>query len=187
MIRVHRKKQTANTVSEEKTVGSIKVTAESEACEKKPSQKRASATSAALRILQSGANSSLMLREKLSRKGYSRDEVEEALDEVQHAGLLDDRGLLFAHAEYLAVRKCYGKRRVYIELVRKFDRPLVEAYFEEAVEEIDFSACCLAFAKKNSKGINSSLAAKLSQRGYAASEIRYALSSLSSEQEDQFT
>ena len=199
MIRIHQtKKQKAVKSSEEETkewqseAKSCKIEKQKDACDKTKTSTRASATSAALRILQSGANSSFMLREKLRRKGYSSEEIEEALQEVKDAGLLDDCRLLFAHAEYLAVRKFYGKRRVYMELMRKFDRPLVDAYFEEAVEEIDFSAYCLILAKKNGKKEREALAAKLSRQGYAANEIRYALSLLSSEhflakQEDQST
>ena len=188
MIRVHQtKKQKAVKSSEEETkewqseAKSHKIEKHEDACDKTKTSTRASATSAALRILQSGANSSFMLREKLKRKGYSSEEIEEALQEVKDAGLLDDCRLLFAHAEYLAMRKFYGKRRVYMELMRKFDRSLVDAYFEEAVEEIDFSFYCLTFAKKNGTKGKEALYAKLSRQGYSQGEIRYALSFLSSE------
>ena len=170
-----------------KVTKSSKVKNRVDACEKDAVSKRASATSAALRILQSGANSSYMLREKLSRKGYLCEEINEALCEVKEAGLLDDRRLLFAHAEYLATRKYYGKRRVYMELVRKFDRPLVNDNWEKAVEEIDFSSHCLTLAEKNRGKDRNLLAAKLSRQGYTASEIRFALSSLPSNEEDNYT
>jgi len=194
MIRVHQnKRQTAAKSSEEETkdlqtvTKSSKVKNREDACEEKPSHTRSSAASSALRILQSGANSSLMLREKLARKGYSQIEIEDALCEVKDAGLLDDKRLFFAHAEFLATRKFYGKRRVYMELMRKFDRETVDAYFEEALEEIDFSSCCLTFAKKNRTKEKETLLAKLSRQGYSQSEIRYALSFLSSEPEDNDT
>ena len=197
MIRVHQKQKATQSSTEEaknsqNATKSSKLKSREDACEKTETPKRSSCTSAALRILQSGANSGFMLREKLRRKGYAPDEIEDALREVTDAGLLDDKRLFFAHAEALATRKYYGKRRVYMELMRKFDRPLVDAYFEEAVEEIDFSAYCLILAKKNGKKEREALAAKLSRQGYAANEIRYALSLLSSEhflakQEDQST
>lgn len=193
MIRIHQNKKTKAIASEnedaelfETKVKSNRVVREKETCDETTAPKRALASSSALRILQSGANSSHMLREKLRRKGYSEEEIEEALREVTEAGLLDDRRLLFAHAEFLAARKFYGKRRVYMELTRKFGRNLVDACFEEAVEEIDFSSYCLTLAKKNATKGKEALAAKLSRQGYASSEIRLALSVLS-EQEDNFT
>ena len=197
MIRVHQKNKriaTESSVEEfetrEKATKSSKVMIRTDACEdcgEEKTPKRSSASSAALRILQSGANSSRMLRDKLSRKGYSQEEIEEALDEVKTAGLVDDRRLLFAHAEYLAARKFYGRRRVYMELVRKFDRSLVDTYFEEALAEIDFSSYCSALAQKNRDKGKDALIAKLSRQGYTASEIRSALSILSSEQGDDYT
>ena len=197
MIRIHQKTKriatkSGNEESEtlEKATKSSKVMNRTDACEEcgeEKTPKRSSAASAALRILQSGANSSRMLRDKLTRKGYSKEEIEEALDEVKTAGLVDDRRLLFAHAEYLAARKFYGKRRVYMELVRKFDRSLVDTYFEEALAEIDFSSYCSDLAKKNRGKGKEALAAKLSRQCYTASEIRFALSILSSEQDDDST
>ncbi len=185
MIRVHQKQKATQSSIEEaienqNATKSSKVKSREDACEKEQTPKRSSCASAALRILQSGANSSFMLREKLRRKGYAFDEIEDALCEVKDAGLLDDKRLFFAHAEALATRKYYGKRRVYMEVLRKFDRETVDAYFEEALEEVDFSSLCLAFAKKtgaNAKG-RDALLAKLSRQGYTSGEIRYALSSL---------
>ena len=194
MIRVHQKNKRKATESGTKqpeiletATKSSKVVNRTDACdecEKEQTPKRSSATSSALRILQSGANSSRMLRDKLSRKGYTREEIEDALDEVKTAGLVDDRRLLFAHAEYLASRKYYGKRRVYMELLRKFDRSLVDIYLEEALEEIDFSSYCLDLAQKNRGKGKDALLAKLSRQGYAASEIRSALSQLVLDEDD---
>ena len=183
MIRVHQKQKETKRSEEETNDLQIatkcsKIENRRDACEEIESPKRSSSSSSALRILQSSVNSSLMLREKLRRKGYSQEEIEEALQEVKDAGLLDDKRLFFAHAEFLATRKFYGKRRVYMELVRKFDREIVDAYFEEALEEIDFSSLCLAFAQKNSTKGREALAAKLSRQGFSSNEIRYALSSL---------
>lgn len=190
MIRVHQNKRKATKNSNEEAkdaqmaTKSSKLEKHEDACEEKAIS---ACTAAALRILQSGANSSMMLREKLRRKGYDVNEIRTTLAELSEAGLLNDCRLLFAHAEFLAARKYYGKRRVYLELLRKFDRPLVDTYFNEAVEEIDFSACCTAFAKKNRGKDKNALAAKLSRQGYAAGEICHALSLLSCEQEEDYS
>lgn len=183
MIRVHQKqkatKSSAEDIKESQVATkSSKVKSREDACEEKQNVKRSSCTSSALRILQAGANSSYMLREKLRRKGYPSDEIEEALGEVKDAGLLDDKRLFFAYAEALATRKYYGKRRVYMEALRKFDRETVDAYFEDALTEIDFSLLCLTFAKKMKGKERDTLLAKLSRQGYTSAEIRYALSFL---------
>lgn len=183
MIQVHQKQKATKsgekeTKTDDNATKSSKIKHGVDVHDETPRITRSSCASSALRILQSGANSSFMLREKLRRKGYSHDEIEDALKEVKDAGLLDDKRLFFAHAVFLATRKYYGKRRVYMELTRKFDRETVVAYFEEALEEVDFSSCCLTFAQKNAAKGRDALAAKLSRQGYTASEIRNALSSL---------
>ena len=147
----------------------------------KKNETKASATSAALRILQSGANSSRMLREKLARKGFEKDEIEEAVAFVVDAGFVHDEKLLHAHAEYLAERKYYGKSRIRMALSQKFDRQAVDCFFEAAVEEIDFSAYCLKYARKHASKGREALIASLKRQGYQTAEIRYALSSLAEE------
>ena len=136
------------------------------------------ATQAALRILQAGANSSKMLREKLMRKGFEADDCEETLLFLQEQGLLDDQRLLQNHVLFLAERRFYGKARIRLELFCKFDRAVVDECLEEALEGIDFEALCFAAAKKSKGKGREALMQKLRRQGYATSEIRYALAML---------
>lgn len=133
------------------------------------------ALTSALRILQSGANSTRMLREKLVRKGFQKSEIEEAIAEVVKAGYVNDRRLLISHADYLARRKYYGKSRIRMALLQKFDRRTVEAYWEEAVEEIDFLSYAEALVLKNRAKSREVLITKLKRCGYTGEEIRKAL------------
>ena len=133
------------------------------------------ALTSALRILQSGANSTRMLREKLMRKDFQKSEIEEAIAEVVKAGYVNERRLLSSHADYLARRKYYGKSRIRMALLQKFDRKTVEAYWEEAVEEIDFLQYAEALVLKNRAKSREALIAKLKRCGYTGDEIRKAL------------
>lgn len=73
------------------------------------------------------------LDQKLSRRGFSRDEIESTLEALSQTGLLDD----LAHARDLAVgplaRKDFGPRRVRAELMR---RGVEEEVAERVVSEI---------------------------------------------------
>ncbi len=133
---------------------------------------------AALRILSAGANSSRMLREKLCRKGFSREDAAAAASRAAEAGLVGDRRLLIAHAEYLARKKFYGKSRIRMELLQKFDRETVERFFEEAVEGIEFAAYATTLAGRYADRGREYVIGRLRRAGYASAEIRGALNEL---------
>lgn len=133
---------------------------------------------AALRILSAGANSSRMLREKLCRKGFSREDAAAAASRAAEAGLVGDCRLLIAHAEYLARKKFYGKSRIRMELLQKFDREIVERFFEEAVEEIEFAAYATTLAGRYADRGREYVIGRLRRAGYASAEIRGALNEL---------
>ncbi len=130
---------------------------------------------AVLRILAAGPNSSRMLKEKLRRKGFSQETAEEAVERARKARLFNDRLLLIAHTGYLARKKYYGKSRIRMALLQKFDRETVEEFFEEAVEEIDFSAQAAALAGRFAGRGEEYLIGRLHRAGYTASEIRAAV------------
>lgn len=143
--------------------------------EKKPEDE---AFRAALRILSSGANSSRMLREKLCRKGFSKEDAAAAVERADDAGLIGDRRLFFSHAEYLARKKFYGKNRIRLALMQKFDREIVERFFEEAVEELDFASYAVTLAGRYAGRGREYVIGRLQRAGYASSEIRSALQAL---------
>lgn len=140
---------------------------------------------AALPILSSGANSTRMLRDKLIKKGYSAAEARLAAEEAHEAGLLNDRRLLEAYAYSLATRKYYGKGRIRLILQQKFDRDVVERYFEEALEDIDFYALAVELARRFWPRGREYVIGKLKRAGYSVYEIRRALEALGAQNAEE--
>ena len=129
MIRIHQKKKPeAEEDGGEREMRATRLDAEGEdrpkpqRAAKKPrdEQKRPEVLSSAYRILQSGANSRKMLREKLVKKGFSVDEANEAIALCEAQGFLAEKKLFLAHASYLAEKKRFGRRRIRLELMKKF-------------------------------------------------------------------
>lgn len=141
-------------------------------------KERAAATSSAFRILQSGANSKKMLREKLLKKGYSKRECEAAIEECVALGFIKDGELLTAHTAFLAQKKHFGKSRIRMELLKKFDRKTVEDHFTEAIVEIDFLKNAREEALKLLHRGKAYLVRRLQLLGYSSSEIYEALKDL---------
>ena len=141
------------------------------------------ALSAAYRILQSGANSRKMLRDKLMKKGFSKDEANTAIAFCEKEGLLHEKRLFVAHTEFLARKKHYGKSRIFRELLLKFDRQTVEDYFDEAISEIDFEAYANAEAERSCHRGKRYVQSRLHTLGYSSHEIYEAVDGLSFETE----
>jgi len=141
-------------------------------------EKRSPATSAAFRILQSGANSKKMLRDKLLKKGFSGVECEAAIEECLSLGFVKERELLLTHTLYLANKRHFGKKRIRMELYKKFDRETVEKYFDEALEEIDFQKNAREEALKLLRRGKSYLVRHLALLGYSSHEVYEALKDL---------
>lgn len=139
--------------------------------------------SSAYRILQSGANSRRMLREKLIKKGYGREIASKAVAICEKQGMLFEKRLLLAHTEYLARKKHYGKSRIRLVLLQKFDRESVEEYFDEAIGEIDFAAYAKEEAEKGAHRGKRYLVSRLHTLGYSSSEIYKALDGIPLESE----
>lgn len=136
------------------------------------------ALSAAYRILQSGANSRKMLRDKLVKKGFSLTEANYAIALCESQGLLSEKRLLLSHTEYLARKKHYGRSRIYRELLKKFDRESVVSYFDEAIAELDFTELAKAEAERVSYRGKRYVLSRLSSLGYSSHEIYEALDGL---------
>ena len=116
------------------------------------------------------------LDQKLSRRGYSRDDIDTTLEELSQTGLIDD----LAHARGLAVgpmaRKDFGPRRIRAELIR---RGVEEGVVEAVVSEI-FSGSdeelrrAREAARKRSRASamdDSKLGRHLDRKGYSKSVI----------------
>ena len=139
----------------------------------------------ALRLLDKRDYSRKMLLDKLTEKGISPADAEEAADWLCSVGLVDDRryaGLVVRH--YAA--KGYGERRVRDELYRRgvpkelWDEALAE--MPEQDDTLDRLIRSKLGGKELSKENLSRVSAALQRRGYGWQEIREAIERLNIEE-----
>lgn len=139
----------------------------------------------ALRLLDKRDYSRKMLLDKLTEKGISPADAEEAADWLCSVGLVDDRryaGLVVRH--YAA--KGYGERRVRDELYRRgvpkelWDEALAE--MPEQDDTLDRLIRSKLGGKEPSKENLSRVSAALQRRGYGWQEIREAIERLNIEE-----
>ena len=150
--------------------------------EGKPSRRKRektppSARSTALRLLSLGDHSSFGLREKLSQRGFSAEEIEETIEYLKANRLLNDLRYGENLIYYMAQRKYYGAYKIRMELSRKLDGEYIEALLPEALEEFDFPALARQFAEKSQNRGKSreQMIRLLKARGYAVKDIRFAV------------
>jgi len=130
---------------------------------------------AALVLIRFSANSRKMLEDKLIKRGFSKNVVKIALDNLENGGFINDKQLLCAHAFRLATVKFYGKYRIRLDLCRKFHKETVNKYFDTAIEGIIFEEYAEKLAEKYKSYGKTYVAAKLRRNGYSSQEIRYAV------------
>lgn len=138
---------------------------------------RGSAQTTALRLLSLGDHSSLGLREKLSKRGFSAEEIETTLIFLKEKRLLNDLRYGENLIRYYAQRKYYGAYKIRMELARKLDREYIDALLPHALEQYDFSALAKEFAEKavHRGKSREQMIRRLKANGYGVKEIRYAL------------
>ena len=121
------------------------------------------------------------LREKLSAKGFSKEEIYEAAERLKGEGYLSDDRLIENLVNYYAKKKYYGRYRIKLELLSKFDRESVDRSFDLACELVDFKAVAAELAVKDAaKGVErEKLIRKLQRLGHDTPSIRSALSEIS--------
>lgn len=142
------------------------------------------AYTAAMRILAVGDNSSKMLREKLAKKGFEREEIEDAIARLEAVGYVNDRRLATRWGELLAERKCCGAYKVRMELFRRFDREVVDYVMDELAENVDFTSIARSYAVKNAKRGREAIIRRLRYQGFTVSEIRSAVEGIPRKEED---
>ncbi len=142
------------------------------------------AYASAMRILAMGDNSTKMLREKLVKKGFELEEIEEAIAHLIEIGYVNDRRLALRWGELLAERKVCGAYKVRMELFRKFDREVVDDVMDELEESIDFVKIARDFALKNAKRGREALIRRLRYQGFTVSIIRAAVEGIPAKEKD---
>lgn len=138
----------------------------------------------ALSLLALSDTSERKLREKLLAKGFSRHEISEALDELKSEGYLSDDRLIENLVNYYSKRKHFGKYRIKLELLSKFDRESVDRCFDTVCECVDFTSLATEFAlKEASRGTEKDkLLRKLQRLGHDAPSIRRALAEIKNQE-----
>ena len=118
-------------------------------------------------------NTEKMLREKLARRGYDCDVVEDAVGYLKSKGYLNEMKMLDSAVHSLALSKLYGKPRIIRELTAKgFSRDSISDYFASGeADDIDFFSICRKAFEKHGGETDRKTYAYLCRRGFGADEI----------------
>lgn len=146
--------------------------------EKSGKREKPTALDAALTILEYGENSTRQLREKLLKKGYKQEEIQKVIPYLFQKRYVNDEDLMERYAAGLAKKKHFGRYRIKREMLRRFDREVVQLYYEESVRELDFAAYARAYVEKYRGKGRSYLIRRLQSLGYGVEEIRQAVKDL---------
>lgn len=148
--------------------------------EKKPSRGKKTpltAQSVALRLISMRDHSSRQLREKLSERGFSSEEIEETLDFLRQKRFLNDLRYGRNLIRYMAERRYFGAYKIRMELLQKLDREFVDELLPDELCQYDFAALAKELTSKPQMRGKSreQLIRKLKASGYGVQEIRAAL------------
>lgn len=138
-------------------------------------RERQSAYERAMSILACGDNSERQIREKLEKKGYRYSEIADAVEMLKKKRYLRDQELMERYAAALSKKRMYGAGRIRLEMLLRFDREVVEEYFEEAVCGIDFDAVAAIAAEKCAGRDREYRIRRLRYLGFTSDQIRKAL------------
>lgn len=114
------------------------------------------------------------LREKLLARGYLAPEIEDALERLASAGLLDEDQMAMRRAEYLYRVKGYGPRRILPELRRLGFSSDAVSMLEFPEDTFDFAARAAVLLKKR-RTVDRTAVAALERYGYTGEQIRHAI------------
>ena len=127
------------------------------------------------------------LREKLTAKGYSEEQIEDTAEFLKSYGYLDDKryALHFIH-DAINLKK-WGKIRIRTELLRKgIDREAVEFAIEDAFSEIEDDRVLSIMEKRFKDSDYSNMKERtrifnfFMRRGFTPDEIKGAMNKMSS-------
>lgn len=139
----------------------------------------------AMRIIMFGDNSKKMMRDKLSRKGYSSEIVHLVIDRMVEKGLINEAPLFDSMVHNLAIKKFYGRSRVKQEMLLKFDRESVDAMLDKCLKDVSFHRQANEFAAKNYANGKDRLIRAMKARGYDSRQIMLAIEKVEDELREQ--
>ena len=131
-------------------------------------------------ILSYSANSTRMLTQKLSRRGYDRETAEKASEILKAKGLINEQNDMECEVER-CLRKLWGTARIRAHLWSKgFDKDALSG-LDALLEDIDFAENCAQLIMKKYRDIPTAPAerhrmiAGLARYGYSMGEIKEAI------------
>ena len=129
---------------------------------------------AAERILTYADNTKKKLKFKLKSKGYSDDDIAEAIDFLTSNGFLNEERMLESAVRFYSDKKLFGESRIKKELfVKGFEREDIMNY---PFEEIDFEEICYELFIKLGGEDDDKTKNKLRLYGHSYSDIKSAVS-----------
>lgn len=149
-----------------------------------PGEARKAAHAAALRLLAGREMSGARVRERLHARGFPSDAIEETVERLAAAGIIDDRRAARAAARTLVSVRQRGRHRVVRELEQLgFDKELARDTAQDVLADADESAVLAKVVASKLRGRRSipdpaayrRLFASLLRRGFPADLIRAAL------------
>ncbi len=135
-------------------------------------------------LLSYGANSTKMLAQKIARHGFRRDIAVCAAQKLRDDGLIHEERDLEREVEK-CLHKLWGAKRIQTHIWNRGFDTEVMAILPQLLEEVDFTANCVALIQKHYGGVPTDAAeqrrmiAGLGRYGYSFSEIREAVRQLS--------
>lgn len=142
--------------------------------------KRSSARDLAYRILARRSHTKAELYHKLSRKGFSSDEIMQIIDEFSDKGYLNDEETAVHWAQNLVRTKQWGRLKVAAYLFRKgLDRDMVQRVQQHLWKEFDEETVAREAVRKRFSSLHgkpalSQTALFLKSRGFSP-EVIYAI------------
>lgn len=135
----------------------------------------------AMRYLESRLHSRAELQQKLMRRDYGPRIIEGVLDDLARLGYLDDARFARTTALSAAERKHHGRRRAFVELMKKgVDRVTADRALEDVYEVHDSLATARQLAEKKAPALRKldpvtarrRLAGMLLRRGFDYETVR---------------
>ena len=131
-------------------------------------------------LLSYSSSSRKRLVQRLRNKGIDRENAENAASHLAEIGAINE-GADVEHQVDLCLRKLWGKKRIYSELVSKgYGREYIESALENITKEQMIENCVLLIKKKHKiipeeSDVRKKIAGSLVRYGYTFDEIKRAL------------
>ena len=141
----------------------------------------------ALRLIEFRDRTEKELREKLTKKGYSEEQIEDTVEFLKNYGYIDDKRYASHFINDAINLKKWGKIRIRTELLHKgIDREVVDFAIEDAFSELDDDRVLTEMKKRFSNSDFSNMKERnrifgfFTRRGFTPDEIKGAMNKMSS-------